>query len=326
MGIIWKKCLSLCPISIDSDRICGVQIIISDCTLSILCVYLPSTDHDIDEYKLYLNELESAINALQSVGPVIVAGDFNAHLPALGSNTNTQGRLLNDLIDRNSLFAVSCSNITTGPNYTYLSDQTATTVDYILVNTELVSYVNSCEILTPDPLNLSDHLLSICVNNINIYIYTQNILILDQNPPRLTGLAKARKDGLYTSKVQSEIIPLLHTTLLSISEVEMEIKIVVEILTHAASEYLPHIKPKKKKKFIIDSDLKVLFKQSKAAWIRWKNTGRPNDGVLWSEMKESKRAVKKHITACRARKERADIQKRDLLFKDRSNHRFRVMK
>ena len=43
-------------------------------------------------------------------------------------------------------------------------------------------------------------------------------------------------------------------------------------------------------------------------------------------MKESELAVKKHITACRARKERADIQKRDLLFKDRSNHRFRVMK
>ena len=48
-------------------------------------------------------------------------------------------------------------------------------------------------------------------------------------------------------------------------------------------------------------------------------------GVLWSEMKESKHAVKKHITACRARKERTDTQKRDLLFKDRSNHRFRVM-
>ena len=57
--------------------------------LSILCVYLPCTDHDIDEYKLYLNELESAISARQSQGPVIVAGDFNVHLPILGSNTNT---------------------------------------------------------------------------------------------------------------------------------------------------------------------------------------------------------------------------------------------
>ena len=35
VGIIWKKCLPICPTSIDSDRICGVQIIFSNCTLSI---------------------------------------------------------------------------------------------------------------------------------------------------------------------------------------------------------------------------------------------------------------------------------------------------
>ena len=48
------------------------------------------------------------------------------------------------------IFAVSCSSIATGPNYTYLYGKTATTIDYILVNTELAPYVNSCEILTPD--------------------------------------------------------------------------------------------------------------------------------------------------------------------------------
>ena len=134
--------------------------------------------------------------------------------------------------------------------------------------------MNSCEILTPDPLNLSDHLpisVSICVNNIK---YTHS-----EPTPSKINWSKVRKDRLihlYTSKMQSKIIPLLHTTLLSISEVETEIKIIVEILMHAASEYLPHIKLKKKK-FIIDSDLKVLCKQSKAAWIRWKNAGRSND-------------------------------------------------
>ena len=43
-------------------------------------------------------------------------------------------------------------------------------------------------------------------------------------------------------------------------------------------------------------------------------------------MKESKCAVKKQITTCRARRERTDIQKRDLLFKNNSNRRFRVFK
>ena len=184
--------------------------------------------------------------------------------------------------------------------------------------------MNNCEILTPDLLNLSDNLL------ISVFICVSNITYTHSQPtPSKSNWSKERKDGsidLYTSKVQPEIIPLLQTTLLSISKVETEIKIVVEILTQAASEYLPYIKPKKKKTLIIGPDPKVLCKQSKAAWIRWKNAGCPSERVLWYEMKESKRATKKHITACRPRKERAHIQKHDLLFKDSSNYCFQVMK
>ena len=43
-------------------------------------------------------------------------------------------------------------------------------------------------------------------------------------------------------------------------------------------------------------------------------------------MKESRRTVKKHIATCRAQKERSDIQKRDLLFKNCSNRSFRIFK
>ena len=43
-------------------------------------------------------------------------------------------------------------------------------------------------------------------------------------------------------------------------------------------------------------------------------------------MKESRRTVKKHIATCRAQKERSNIQKRDLLFKNCSNHHFRIFK
>ena len=129
MGLIWKKCLPSGPITLDFNRICSVQNNQNDCTLSILCVYLPSTDHDIEEYKSYVNDLEWAIGALQSEGPVIVAGDFNAHLPMLHNNTNSQGRLLEELVYHNSLYPVSCYSIATGPNYMYFSVQPTTTVD-----------------------------------------------------------------------------------------------------------------------------------------------------------------------------------------------------
>ena len=166
VGIIWKKSLPASPIPLDSDRICGVQLHLTKHIISVLSVYLPSTDHDIEEYKHYLNVLECAISALQSEGQVIVVGDFNAHLPTLQqNNANTQGQLLADLLHCHNLFPVSCSSIATGPKYTYFSGQTITTVDYILISPELAPSVNFCTTLDHAPLNVSDHLpisISVC--------------------------------------------------------------------------------------------------------------------------------------------------------------------
>ena len=85
------------------------------------------------------------------------------------------------------------------------------------------------------------------------------------------------------------ITPLLQSTLLSISEVDTEIKYVAVLLTNAAWDYLPHINPKKKKKFILDPDLSALCRQSKTAWKRWKDADRPNSGELWSEIVRERR-------------------------------------
>ena len=256
---------------------------------------------------------------------VIVVGDFNAHLPTLQhNNANTQWQLLADLLHCHNLFPVSCSSIATGPKYTYFSGQTTTTVDYILISPELAPSVNSCTTLAHAPLNVSDHL------PISISICTPYTNSLHCEPSHSTiNWSKASEDGSiehYSRQVRCAIAPLLNNTLLSINEVDAEIQHVAGILKDAAFDCLPQIKQKKNKKCIADSDLSALCKQSKAAWKRWKNAGRPRSGGLWLEMRESKRAVKEKISACRARKERADIQKRDQLFKNNSNHRFRIFK
>ena len=80
------------------------------------------------------------------------------------------------------------------------------------------------------------------------------------------------------------------------------------------------------RRFILDHKLSALCKLSKIIWRRWSNSGRPNNGPLYREMKESRCAVKKHIVSCRARKERSDIQKRDNHFKNRDNRRYRVFR
>ena len=59
------------------------------------------------------------------MGAVVVMGDFNAHLGALAGaqgqgDPNTQGVLLEEILKRCELYAVSQSEITSGPEYTYM--------------------------------------------------------------------------------------------------------------------------------------------------------------------------------------------------------------
>ena len=67
--------------SITSDRITVIEIQLYDSqVLSIVGVYLPSSDHPLQEFADCLIELESAVSALQAEAPVMLAGDFNASL------------------------------------------------------------------------------------------------------------------------------------------------------------------------------------------------------------------------------------------------------
>ena len=81
MGIIWKSSLSMNNVPIDSDRIVAVQLSVSNSTtLSFVGVYFPTTDNPLNVYKGYLCELENVVYALQMSGPVVIIGDFNAHI------------------------------------------------------------------------------------------------------------------------------------------------------------------------------------------------------------------------------------------------------
>ena len=110
-----------------------------------------------------LVELERMVVESEQWGPVIVTGDFNAHLgPTWGSrahkNSNIQGVLLGEVLDRCKLHAVSLGEAVSGPDYTYHSGNSSTTVDYILADVEASSCVESCEVLEDTDLNMSDHL------------------------------------------------------------------------------------------------------------------------------------------------------------------------
>ena len=80
-------------------------------------------------------ELERVISDSQLLGSVVVLGDFNAHLGGARRNAmqNLQGFLLQEVLERCDLSAVSQGALASGPGYTYCSGDVGTTVDWMWV-------------------------------------------------------------------------------------------------------------------------------------------------------------------------------------------------
>ena len=77
--------------------------------MSIIGVYLPCLDQGLDCNKEYLVELERVVSESKLLGPVIVLGDFNAHLGGYvgPGEPNVQKVLLQVVMERLHLSAVS---------------------------------------------------------------------------------------------------------------------------------------------------------------------------------------------------------------------------
>ena len=130
VGLMWRNSIHASPVNIDSDRVCGIQIELKDCHLFVLSVYLSCSGQSFEEFSEYVKDLQCIVSTLQTQGPVIVAGDFNAHLPVCCSMPNEEGHLIAEFIDQNHLYPVSCSSISSGPNYTFFTDTSKSIVDY----------------------------------------------------------------------------------------------------------------------------------------------------------------------------------------------------
>ena len=151
IGILWHKSIAASPISsTGSDRTCGIRFSLDDresTIMPVIGVYLPRLDQGIDCYTDHLIELECVIRDSQLLGPVVVLGDYKAHLRGGGGEgvQNLQGVLLQEILDQRDLIAVSQGALASGPNYTFCCGNARTTVDYnILMNVAAASILVSC--------------------------------------------------------------------------------------------------------------------------------------------------------------------------------------
>ena len=81
VALLWKVAIEdyISPLDyMKSDRIVGIQCEFpGHVLLFILCVYLLSTSHNLEEYGEYFDNLCALYDSLSSNGKIILMGDFN---------------------------------------------------------------------------------------------------------------------------------------------------------------------------------------------------------------------------------------------------------
>ena len=194
-------------------------------------------------YSEHLVELENLISESERLGPIVIIGDFNAHLGKLGGvrgqgNPNQQGTLLHQLLVRCKLYAVSLSSISKGPPYTFWNSTTQTTVDYAIANQDASDYIQHCFTHESSPLNNSDHLPISMLLHVPIAAATS---LETPATPKVNWAKALRSDQLlaYQRQVSSIVNPLLGKSYSSPVELNVEICSVSQQLCSAALRALP---------------------------------------------------------------------------------------
>ena len=333
VGLIWKKEIDATPISsISSDRICGIRIK-SSCPsvddITIIVVYLPCSDMGMECYKEHLIELELVVSEHQPHGPVIIMGDFNAHLGTLGGERGTgqpnqQGILLHQLIACCNLYAVSLSSLSQGPAYTFQNSVSQTTVDYVLANHGATEYIRHCYTHDSAPLNTSDHLPITAV--LQFQHFTVNPQ--GQSTRKRINWSMVRNSTYlhcYQKEISAIVAPLIGNSYNSSDEIDKQIIYVSEKICSAALESLPlHNNLAKKRKWFKDQTLSRLASAKKAARDKWSANCRPKEGPLYDVKNKARAEFRKRMKVCVANSERKRIQHFDHQFKQRSSSRFKI--
>ena len=168
VALLWKYSINdfVTPIkSIQSDHIVGIKCEFSGCRpLFILGVYLPSSNHTLDEFQECLDLRWALYESLSADGFVIVLGDINGdfgNCPGVRGKKepNVRGKLLIDFANFSNVCPVNLLSSCSGPLETYISQcgRFRSTIDYILLPNYLHNKIIMSKTFDFDADNTSDH-------------------------------------------------------------------------------------------------------------------------------------------------------------------------
>ena len=171
IGYICKKnvCYHYKSVKCENDHICVLQIAEGDSVkMTIIGVYMPywnSSDEQLELYTETLDNLQSLVDQHGDTAPVLLMGDFNTVLPQCNTLTsqwfkkrefNRYSVLLYDFICLNDLYVANFISHQT-VNHTYFKAGQRSYLDHILVPKSMHDDILSCNILSKEPDNVSDH-------------------------------------------------------------------------------------------------------------------------------------------------------------------------
>ena len=293
-----------------------------DTHLTIIGVYLPS-DGYTEDYKCCLIDLEELLSSLNPSQPVLIVGDFNAHLADQGrgnSAPNAQGLALRDLVEKYNLYVASLDERSTGPSYTYSHGDTKTIVDYVFAN-QCASYlIKSTAVLEDHPLNTSDHLPVYTSLEVNPVLTCDDVLKIPQ--VNWSKVGEGHSIGQYQTAINDLIRPLIDNDYDNVTQIERELKLVSTGIKKFALNHLPLRKKHSPRNRFRDGELQKLCKESKRTWMEWVNVGRPKSGDLYEKKARIKREVRRRINILEAVGERRRLQRIDENFRNRCPRRF----
>ena len=151
--MLWKAshtCRLVSKLPIDCDRIVGAKFVLDSYEpMFILVVYLPSSNHSLDEFRETLDLLWALYEYYCDQVITLVLGDFNGVLGYLEgdrilSEPSARGELINDFLNYFDLFAANLDNVCSGPLDTFYSDDrsSSSAIDLIVVPRTLLQDIN----------------------------------------------------------------------------------------------------------------------------------------------------------------------------------------
>ena len=304
VALFWKKTLGgVSQISnFVHDRFCGIRIqTCNNLVINIISVYLPAQGSP-ESFEACLDDLSEVLKTREFGSKTIICGDTNADMGSLGGKRSLKvptlrGKIFFDFVSNFNLTSVNLQEGCSGPIQTFVGPTGSSTIDHILVPSDMIPCVIGSSVLGEDILNCSDHYPVTAEVDVGQLLPTT----INASPVRMPKWNKVSVEDvklLYTDVVERKLHGLLTCVknIDSNQEIDDAIEQLVATLSKASkaipiASYRPNLKP------YWNLELKNLKLQKVAKHRTWISEGKPSDGtsVAWCEYKRSKKEFAKAL-------------------------------